>query len=491
MSERVTVEEMLAACETVATPDQVPNLGVIDGGKAPQRRKGTKPVPGSLDEHMANEAADARTSSLAVQFPWTKGSALTQDDNGRPHHTATNLALIMARDDVLQHLGTNAMGGALTWRQLPPWRAQRDDPFKRVDATADDADMVECGVRLRAYFGGGTKALTKDECTEALTRHAARNTFSPVRDYLEALPAWDGQPRCPRAIPTAPDDAYTRQALLNWFLAGVQVAYEPGSQVDSMLVLWGGQGVRKTSFFKAMAPDVALFAELDTVPDTNKGKDDLAKCFSAWIVLLDELDKLRRRDEQSALKAFITTRVGKWRSPYGRLVQTHARQFVLGGTTNQREFLLDGTGNRRYWPVEVRETIPAEFLTPAWRDALWAEARDRYKAGERYAYGPEFEALANQVRGQHLDDPVGDAIDAWLDNPVGGLVVGGVAQVDTSRLASALLVQHVPALQGTSLVKDKAVAAAIVAHMDQHPNYRRVGKARIDGKIHKVVWERI
>jgi len=138
--------------------------------------------------------------------------------------------------------------------------------------------------------------------------------FSPWRDYIDALPLWDGIARLETAIPpeNVTPTPYTRQAFVNFFLALQQRVHEPGCQVDSMLVLAGGQGLRKTSFFRAIAPRSWMCAEPASIPDTND-KDLLEEAHLAAVVLFDEIDKLRRRDEQAALKAFVTRRHDTWR----------------------------------------------------------------------------------------------------------------------------------------------------------------------------------
>ncbi|GAA1393364.1 hypothetical protein GCM10009599_16140 [Luteococcus peritonei] len=405
---------------------------------------------------------------------------LARNDKGFLERTTGNLASVMEHDDVVQHLATNTMGGFLSWRHLPPWRSSSSAAGLSPEVT--DADLVRVQDKLKGYFGPGTRALTKEECTDAVVRRAGDNSYSPWRDHLDALPAWDGVERIPTCIDSVADTPYSRQVLLNFFLAMMDRAYRPGCQVDSMLVLWGVPGVRKSSWFRALAPD-GMLAELDAVPDTGQQKDALARAHRAAIVMLDEMDRITRKADVAALKAFLTGREDTWRAPYGRMDHRHLRQFVVAGTTNDAQFLMETDGARRYWPLEVTAPISPDRLTRDFMDLLLAEARDRYRRGERMDYSSSFEAQADQVRLVNMFDPVGDAIDRWLAD---------ADEEETGRLAPAILVREVPELRDVNLVRDKATQTKITNAMNRRNDYRRLGApAKIGNVKHKTVWERV
>ena len=131
-------------------------------------------------------------------------------------------------------------------------------------------------------------------------------------------------------------------------------------------------------------------------------------------------------------------------------MRTQRGSTVEAGTTNEAEFLLDATGNRRYWPVRVESQIPEDALTREYMDALLAEARDRYRQGERVVYAGVFESMAAQAREENLHDPIGEAIYAWLDDPKSSPApaAGGIqmAKVDVSLVSMNMLMDYVPEL---------------------------------------------
>lgn len=415
-----------------------------------------------------------------------------------------NTAMIFERDPVLKNLGTNVMGHRLAWRVLPPWR-----PAGSVLRPVTNHDLAKIEEVLNGFFGGEHSSLSERAIATARTSHAGSNPFSPWRDYIDGLPEWDGVERIAETLPMVKDAGgpYARQSFVNFWLSLMMRCYDPGCQVDSMLVLHGPQGFRKTSFFRAIPPVDLPIAELPEVPSSTENKDLLASAHEAPIALIDELDKLRRKADQSAIKAFVTGRRDTWRAPYGKVDETVARSFVLAGTTNLEEFLLDATGNRRYWILQVEGVITPECLTRERMDLLLAEARDRYLRGERLDFGPAYEALADAVREQHLDDPIRDAVYSWLDDPVVSPIVSeaeysadpsrysysGVS-IDVTLVSVPLLCRYVEGLQDVNPLaqRDAPTVAKIVAAMNAHPRYQRAkGRKWVAGKQERRAWEQI
>ncbi|WP_165165429.1 VapE domain-containing protein [Corynebacterium qintianiae] len=404
------------------------------------------------------------------------------------------MATIFTCDPELRHLGINTMVEALSWhRVLPSWRTETGlDADTAGLFTAQDQAHVDA--IIRGYFSGRPVDYHEYRDYWAQTRR-----FSPVREYLEDLPPWDGVERIATCIPTARTE-YSEAVLHNVFLSLVQRVYEPGCQIDSMVVLVGEQGLRKTSWLRSILP-IAV-TEIGDIPVGQQSKDVLISCHRSAIVLMDEVDKFYKRTDQSDLKSFLTQRVDAWRAPYARTETISPRSFILVGTTNEVAFLQDLTGNRRYWPLVVTDQIATDHMSREWMDLLLSEAVTRYRAGERVRYDAAFESMAAVVQAQHLDDPVGDAVRAWLDDPVieseerdaYGRKKTVLRSVDTSRVSVGMLCKFVPELAGVSSVRDKKSVRAITSALDAHPRYRRMSGAssyRVQGLSSRTAWERI
>ena len=470
----------MSECKTPAVGD--------GGGIDDDAKNGLVPADkstGVSDTAQATAAAE-RASADAAERARIRGVLDTQGGN-QPVASYENTEIIYDQDPDLQRVGRSIMGGILRWRSLPSWRKPHE-----LHHEVDDRDVVEMNRVTRWYFGGRHNSLAIAACDEARIRAAGGRPFSPWADFLDHLPDWDGVPRMAEAIPGecleggATD--YSRAALGNFFLGLVSRAFDPGCQHDLVLVLVGPQGTRKTSWFRAITPSRVLpVYEASTVPDAGKQTDAMMAAHRSPIVLLDEMDKLRTKDDQSALKALISGRVDMWRAPYGKVVETHRRSFVIAGTTNESEFLLDLTGNRRYMPVTVAAPIPDEFLAPAWMMQVLAEARDRYKAGERLDASRGFDSLAEDARAQHVQDPTGDAVRDWLE------------ERKPNRVSARMLMELLPGFEAVSAATPmgRVEVKRIEQALDSHPDYERNDKpqrvkfySRDYGRTRKS-WDRI
>lgn len=216
----------------------------------------------------------------------------------------------------------------------------------------------------------------------AVTDVARENEYDPVRDYFDSL-TWDKQPRLPTwlhdyagAVDLAdgPSGAgLTRVYGEKWLLSIVARAYEPGCKVDTMLVLMGDQGARKSSLLRAVAP-CGSFAAVQIDPSD---KDSVLRASKVAIVEWPELAGASKR-EQEALKDYFSLQEDRVRPPYARGDIRIPRRAVFAATTNEDDFLRDATGSRRYWPVKVTGMIDLGGLARV-KDQLWAEAVDLYR----------------------------------------------------------------------------------------------------------------
>lgn len=219
----------------------------------------------------------------------------------------------------------------------------------------------------------------------AINLYANRNSYHPVRDYLNAL-KWDGEPRIDHWLPDifgCEASEYTMQAGKNFLIGAAARIMEPGIKMDFMLVLYGNQGEGKSTACKVLVGNESWFTS--TLADPAS-KDFYEILSGHWVVELDEMDAFKN-GRDSAIKSAISTSTDTYRPPYGRVTTAFPRQCVFIGTTNQPHFLKDASGNRRYWPVTVSE-VRLDVLAQN-RDQYWAEALHRFRAGESFHEMPE------------------------------------------------------------------------------------------------------
>jgi predicted P-loop ATPase len=215
----------------------------------------------------------------------------------------------------------------------------------------------------------------------AVTDVARESEYDPVRDYFDGL-VWDGTSRLATWLhdyagaQDLAEDASGRGLVRvygqKWMLSIVARAYQPGCKVDTMLVLMGDQGARKSSLLRAIAP-CGSFAAVQIDPTD---KDSVLRASKVAIVEWPELAGASRR-EQEALKDYFSVQEDRIRPPYARGDIKIPRRVVFAATTNEDDFLRDATGSRRYWPVKVGNIDLDGVL--AVKDQLWAEAVDLYR----------------------------------------------------------------------------------------------------------------
>lgn len=249
---------------------------------------------------------------------------------------------------------------------------------------------------------------------EAIAAVAGQNRFHPVRAYLDSL-TWDRFPRLDLLFvdhASADNTPLNRAMSSKWMIQAVARIYEPGCQADGTLVLEGVQGLRKSTFFRELFGDQWF---TDHLPDITS-KDALLQLRGVWCVEIGELATLGRA-ESAKIKQFLTSRIDRYRDPFGRMVADFPRTCVFAGSINPGAggYLKDETGARRFWPLVVRDRIDIGAVA-AIRDQLWAEAVARHHAGERWFLDTDaLESAAQQhTADRFASDPWQERIDEFL-----------------------------------------------------------------------------
>lgn len=235
---------------------------------------------------------------------------------------------------------------------------------------------------------------------------ARRNSYHPVRDYLESLPPWDGVARigtwlidcCGVQSSDENPNLYAMAVGEKFLISCVARILKPGCKVDHLLILEGPQGIGKSSAARVLAGD-DWFS--DQLADMGS-KDAAMQLRGIWIMELCELEALNRSDLARA-KAFLSQQSERFRLPYGRRLIQVPRQCVFIGTTNSDAWLKDETGGRRFWPVKCRR-IDLDRLARD-RNQIWAEALVRYQQGVNWWIDePDIAvAAAEEQRGRYAE----------------------------------------------------------------------------------------
>lgn len=356
-------------------------------------------VTEALDD-FAGLTADA--SCEAETGPWR--SMLQLSDKGKALASLSNaLTAFTHAPEWRGVVGLDTFGGLPTFYRAPPW-ADPSRPFQ--PRAMKDADGTRAAVWLQQRGIMVSSALA----SEALFAVAEEYQRHPVREFLAGL-KWDGVPRIDGWMCDylgAEDTPFNRAVASRWLISAVARVMRPGCKVDTILILEGRQGLKKSSALAALAGDWFT----DNMPDIGT-KDCMQQMQGIWLMEMAELDKLGRADANRA-KAFISTATDRFRKPYGKLAADYPRQCVFAGTVNPGAvgYLKDETGNRRFWPVACgvgwaeRRTVDADGLR-AVRGQIWAEALARFQDGAPWWLDSgDYEAAQERVAVARLGEDV-------------------------------------------------------------------------------------
>jgi len=290
-----------------------------------------------------------------------------------------------------------------------------DAPWHAYDGTGSTcgAWTEQDSTRLHSWFHRAYAVrISETDCVAALRVAAMAHSFHPVRDFLRDL-HWDGTARVDGWLTRylrVVDSPYVR-AVGSAFLVGlVARVMAPGCKVDTMLVIEGEQGARKSTALAVLAGD-AWYLEISGGIDPKETPIQMRR---KWLIEVGELASMRKTDVDT-FKGFLSRTSDNYRPPYAKAAKDFARHCLFAGTTNQHAYLHDETGGRRFWPVRVAGVVDVDALRTD-RAQLLAEAVHLYDAGHPW-HLTDRDVVAHAKREQddrYQEDPWQITIDMWL-----------------------------------------------------------------------------
>lgn len=338
-------------------------------------------------------AKGARMADVVDLGAW-KGK-LDRNGRGEAKRNLRNLMLCLQKIPGLgKSIKFNVFTGRVEWRGQP----------------LQDENIVD--IRLMIEDSGFEP--TTSDVYPAVVRHAHDNAYDPVLEYLDGLD-WDKTPRLDKWLRDymgAPDHDILTVFGSKFLIGAVARIYEPGCQMDNMLVFEGKQGAGKTTAVSALFGRDYMISSISDF----KSKEASIALQGRWCAEIAELAALKKTDITD-VKKFITETIDQYRPVHGKNTIDRARRCVFIGTTNERQYLKDATGNRRFWPVPCGDVDVPKIAAD--RDQLWAEAVARYRQGEKWWIEDiEHLAQAETIQSDRASqDPWAEVIDAWLDAP--------------------------------------------------------------------------
>ena len=222
-----------------------------------------------------------------------------------------------------------------------------------------------------------------------------KNRYHPIKQLIEAV-QWDGIERAETFFIDClgvEDNPVNREVSRKWLLACITRLYEKGRKFDEMLILFGGQGIGKSTTLERLALD-----NFYTKVTGKLNNDTILQTSQSWLVELDELSTLLRTPTQE-FKAWLSSRKDTTRAPYEAQPIDFHKGFVVLGTTNDNKILKDHTGNRRFWILECNDDrIKKSIFNVEEKEILqiWAEVKTWYNKNESLLLSEETKKLMEE-----------------------------------------------------------------------------------------------
>lgn len=328
-------------------------------------------VPGWIAEQM-----DEQLGAVGAELPAGAGGVtkrelrtmLIQTGNGGVKGCRENVFTVMQNDERLIGLvGLDLFSGLQVKRKATPW------PGEPGEWT--ESDDFRLGMYMAQHHSLVLAAIGDIE--RGVAQAAREHAFNPVIEYFDRCKSmWDGILRVTNAFNTywgAGDTEYLRLVATMFFVGIVVRGYRPGVKHDHAPVFEGGQGRGKSTALKVLGGE--WFAD---TPFKMGEKDGYLSIQGVLLYEVAELEQFNR-SEVTAIKAFMSSTIDRFREPYGRRMKNMPRRCAFAASTNEDQYFKDTTGNRRFWPVETH-TLDIEGLIRD-RDQLFGEAIHMLNAG--------------------------------------------------------------------------------------------------------------
>jgi len=320
-------------------------------------------------------------------------------------------------------------------------------------------------------------SINKAAASDTLLWAAQRNSYHPVLEYLQRIEA------DPSIVPGGIDTLATTylgttdplyDAMLAATLIGaIARALQPGCKFDTCCTLKGAQGIRKSSFWKALAtPDWFC----DTWQD--KPQDLFMAIQTCWFYEIAELDSLTSKKEAGVLKALLSSDTDAFRPPYAKGIGRYPRPSVLVGTCNRDDFLNDPTGSRRFWIIDLpHDPAKGEVLdidrVAKDRNSIFKAALAAYRSGRTRWLTKAQQADSNQRNlGFEAEHPFMARLADWTDKPANQF------PFTTDQALSGSACRSSEQIRGNDL-KDAAMCLKALGFIQDSTQTRRKGQGRV------------
>lgn len=287
-------------------------------------------------------------------------------------------------------------------RQSTEWCAlgadgKPQEPYRPLDdMTLNTLYFELCEARANGPDGKGSPTRHELECY-LFSRFIPQ--YHPFRDYMSALPKWDGHDRVTPLANRVSNDPLWHKVFSIWLRAlTAQWLGVPMQAANSMVpvLMSERQGLMKSTFCRLLMPEPLQKYYLDKLDFTQAGEYD-RMMGQFGLINLDEMD----RYSPAAMARFKSATQMKdivGHNTRNTLITNTPRLASFIATTNQSRILRDRTGSRRFFCQRVEAPISCR---PVNHVQLYAQLKAEVLNGQRTWFTKQEEAAIQNHNRQH------------------------------------------------------------------------------------------
>ena len=278
----------------------------------------------------------------------------------------------------------------------------------RYNLLTDETEFRPAGQRSAAFTPVGKRELNTF-CIEAhaegipcwdkdLNRYVYSTyipAYHPFLLYMDELPDWDGKDRLTALACRVSSRPHWVRGFHTWMLGlASQWMGVSGLHANSVapVLVSREQGRRKSSFCRALMPDVLARYYTDNLKLTSQGQAERMLA-EMGLLNMDEFDKYAD-NKMPLLKNLMQMSVLNIRKAYQQNFRQLPRIASFIGTSNREDLLVDRTGSRRFLCVSLKHAI--DCTTSVEHKQLYAQLKTELLSGERSWFNKEEEQTIQQ-----------------------------------------------------------------------------------------------
>ena len=214
-------------------------------------------------------------------------------------------------------------------------------------------------------------------------------THHPFKDYIDALPQWDGTDRVTMLAARVSGNGMWLNGFHCWMLGMVaQWMGYPARCANAVapILISTEQGMCKSTFCSIILPEElrAYYTDKFTINATSGCEQKLS---TFGLINMDEFNQYNER-MMTILKNLMQMKKVNYRKCFKAYFSDLPRIASFIGTSNEKSLLTDETGSRRFLCIEVEKPIDC---SPIDYPQLYAQLKWELEAGKRYWLSKEEE----------------------------------------------------------------------------------------------------